>query len=51
MHWDRLARKVVESLSLEVFKSHGDVAVRDMVGVGWGWAWRSQSSPPTLMIL
>ena len=32
---------VVESLSLEVLKIHGDVALRDMIsghgGVGWGW--------------
>ena len=27
----QLPRGVVESLSLEVFKNHGDVAVRDVV--------------------
>ena len=29
--WHRLPRKVVESLSLEVFKNRGDVALRDVV--------------------
>ena len=31
MRWHRLPRYVVESPSLEVFKSHGDVALRDVV--------------------
>ena len=36
-HWHRLLREVVESLSLEVFKSHGDVALKDVVsGHGGG---------------
>jgi len=35
MHWHRLPREVVESLFLEVFQNHGDVA---MVQQGqWGW--------------
>ena len=32
-HWNRPPR--VESLSLEVFMNCGDVALRDIVGMGW----------------
>jgi len=39
-HWHRLPQEV---RCLEVFKSHGDVAPRDVVsghgGVVWGWIW------------
>ena len=31
MHWHRLPRKVMESLSLEMFKKCVDVAPRDVV--------------------
>lgn len=38
MHWHRLPREAVQSLSLEVFHNHGDMAQRDTVsghrGVG-----------------
>ena len=31
-HWHRLPREVGESLSLEVFRNHGDMALGDIVG-------------------
>ena len=37
--WHRLPREVVQSLSLEVFRNHGDVALRDVGMVGAGWVW------------
>jgi len=42
-HWHSLPREMVESPSLEMFKNHGDVALRDVVsehgGMVWGWSW------------
>jgi len=38
-YWKRPLREVLESTSLAVFKNHGDVVLRDVVGmVGMGWA-------------
>ena len=37
--WHRLHREVVESLSLEAFKSCGDVALKDMVSGHTGGRW------------
>ena len=43
LQWHRLPREVVQSPSLEVFKNHGDVALRDVVsghgGDGLGLDW------------
>jgi len=37
VHWHWLSLEVVELLSLEVFKEHGDVALRDVVSGMVGW--------------
>jgi len=42
---------VVGSLSLEVFKNSGDVALRDMASRHGGVCWGSQRSFPNLMVL
>ena len=43
------------SPSLEVFKNHGDVALRDVGsghgGMGWGWTWGCENYVPISVIL
>jgi len=55
MHSHRLPKEVEETPSLEVFKNHGDVALRDVVsghgGMGWGWDLGVLELIPNLMIL
>ena len=48
MQWHGLPREVVESASLEMFKNHGHVALRDAVT---GYSGGGLGSFPTLMIL
>ena len=36
-NWHRLPGEVVESLSLELFKKHGDAQFEDMVWWMWWW--------------
>ena len=36
-HWPRLPREMIESLSLEVIKNHGDKALRVMERTWCGW--------------
>ena len=38
-YWNQLPMETVESLSLEVLKNRGDVALMDMVGGMAGMAW------------
>ena len=39
LHWHRLPREVVESPSLEVLKSHVDMALTDVVSGHGGDGW------------
>ena len=45
LQWHRLPRGVMGSLHLEVFQSCGDVALKDIVGVGWDWGSQRSFQP------
>lgn len=48
MHWNRLPRRLVESLSLEAFKKCVDVAFNGMVVMGWWLGLGGLSGLPSL---
>jgi len=48
MHWNRLPRRLVESLSLKAFKKCVDVAFNGMVVMGWWLGLGGLSGLPSL---